>query len=74
MSDEPNIDECVLVDEFAFDGTTGGDDGYYLELYRTADGRHFTNIASSGQNSIVDGAIGFHGWVDDETLSSWSAI
>ena len=71
MSDEPNIEDSELVDEFGQDGT-GSDDGYFIELYKAPNGRHFVRIASSGYNSKFHGSLGFHTWITEDQIDSWT--
>ena len=73
MSDEPNIEDSDLVDEFGEDGT-GNDDGYFIELYKAPDGRHFVYIASSGYNSIFHGSLGFYAWIAEDQIDSWTEV
>jgi hypothetical protein len=70
MTNEPDIAACLLIDEFAHDGT-GQDDQYLIELYKTEGNRHFVSIVDSGYNSIFSGAFGFYCWVPEENVDDW---
>ena len=68
---EAQLATAKSVDSFEHRNDEDEDDYIVAELYRTADGRHFRYIDSSGMNSPFAGAGNFGEWLEEKEVADW---
>lgn len=74
MPQEPDIEECELIEEHDRETDPGMDNGYSIALYRTSEGKLFIHIVQSDMSSKYDGSLGFDQWVSDAQKDNWKNL
>ncbi len=63
--------DATEVDTFDYRNDADDDDYVSLVLYKTAGGRHFRYISSSGFNNAFSGVVDSGQWLADEEVADW---